>query len=248
MSDEAIHLKASRVEDVAKRSFKEVAAFLESVRYIVFDLNGTLVGENYLKPDEVLEGIFKCRRRGRGMTVEDLGEVARGKSPLSEVIARLYVVDDPEALSRRYLNFQSSRIVFRGKALEVIKALREKYRLILCTDTTGIAKEVVKKLDLPRYFVKIFYSSDLGYVKSEEIFWTIILSHFPEAKPQEFLVVGDNPRSDIYPPNRLGMHTIQIENPVKLALDYREASTNSDEEKPEYFIKEPEEIPSLLDL
>jgi len=226
-----------------------VVAFLEDVRYIVFDLNGTLVAEDYLRHDEILENVLKCRRRGRRLTAEDLREVARGKRLLSEVIARLYVVDDPEDVSRRLLRIQASRTFFREKALDVLKALRKKkYGLILCSDTTGISKEVVKQLGLSRHFDYIFYSCDVGYLKSEEGFWTSLLSHFPEAKPREFLAIGDNPRSDIYHPHNLGMHTIQIENPLQLSLEYREASTNSYEEEPEYRIKELEEILPLLNL
>lgn len=80
----------------------------------------------------------------------------------------------------------------------MLKALCKKYKLILCTDTTGIAKEVVKKLDLSKYFVEIFYSCDVGFLKSEEGFWAALLSRFPKAVPREFLVVGDNPRADTY--------------------------------------------------
>lgn len=85
-------------------------------------------------------------------------------------------------------------------------------------------------------------------MKSEEEFWINMLLHSPDAKPREFLVIGDNIRSDIYHPNRLGMHTILIENPIKLSFDYRDAPTNSNAEKPEYSIKELEDILPLLDL
>jgi len=225
-----------------------VVAFLEDVRYIVFDLNGTLVAENYLRHDEILEKTLKCRKRGRGLTAEDLREVAKGRRPLSELIATLYEVDDPETVTRRLLRIQASRTFFRERTPDVLKALRQKYKLILCSDTTGISKAVVKRLGLSRYFDRIFYSCDVGYLKGEEEFWTSMLSSFPEASPREFVVVGDDALGDIYYPRRLGMHTIQIENPLRLALEYREKSADSDEQKPEYYIKELEELLSILDL
>jgi FMN phosphatase YigB (HAD superfamily) len=73
-----------------------------------------------------------------------------------------------------------------------------------------------------------------------------MLSHFQELKTHEILVVGDNSRADTFHPNRLGMHTILIENPIKLDLDYREAATNAYEEKPEHRITELKELIPLL--
>lgn len=225
-----------------------MTVFFEEVRYIIFDLNGTLVKEDYLKPDVVLEDRLKCQRKGRQMTVQDLQKVARGIILLSELIAKLYTVNHPENVSHQYFKIQSSRITFREKALEVLKLLYTKYTLILCSDTTGIAKDVVTNLDISRYFNKIFYSCDLGFLKSEKIFWLNLLTHFPKAKPQEFLVIGDNPPADILNPNLLNMHTIKIENPIQLALEYRKASTKSDNEKPDYYIKKLEELLPLLNL
>jgi len=228
------------------RTLEAMNVSLEDVRYIVFDLNGTLVIEDNLRYDEVLEDILKCCRKGRRLAVKDLREVAGGKLPLSEMISRLYVVNDPEDVSRRLISVKVSRTVLKEKSLDVLSALQEKYYLVLSSDTTGIAKEVVNNLDLSKYFVKAFYSCDIGYLKSEEGFWTALLSHFPRARTQEFLVVGDNPRADVYHPCRLGMHTVLVENPVKPSYDYREASTESDEEEPEYRIKELGEVLQLL--
>jgi FMN phosphatase YigB (HAD superfamily) len=225
-----------------------VITLFEEIRYIIFDLNGTLVNEDYLKPDVVLEDLLKCQRKGRQMTGQDLQNVARGLIPLSEVIAKLYQVDHPEDISHQYFKIQSSRITFRKKALDVLKILYLKYPLILCSDTTGIAKDVVANLDISSYFAKIFYSCDLGFLKSEKIFWLSLLTHFPKVRPQEFLVIGDNPPADILNPNLLNMHTIMIENPIQLALDYRKESTKSDMEKPNYSIKMLEELLPLLHL
>ena len=222
--------------------------FLNEIRYIIFDLNGTLVREEYLKPDVVLEEILKCKRKDRQLTSHDLEEVARGALSLSEIIAKLYIVNHPEDIAHQYFKIQSSRITFRKRALEVLTFLYKRYPLILCSDTTGIAKDVIKNLDIAKYFDKIFYSCDLGFLKSEKRFWLHLLKYFPNTKPQEFLVVGDNPPADILNPNLLEMVTVKIENPIQLALDYRKAPTESNKEQPDYFITKLEEILPLLNL
>lgn len=217
------------------------------VHFIVFDLNGTLVAENYLEHDYVLESILKCRKRNQeGLTVKDLREVSKGKCTLNKVISNIYLTDNPETVTNEFYKIQASRIRFRRGANTLLKALYVKYNLILCSDTTGIAKYVVEKMKLSKYFTKILYSYNVGYLKSEPEFWSNLLSNFPKAKPAEFLVIGDNPRADIYIPKRLGMHTILIKNPIKQSLDYRELSSGLDEEKPEYNIRSLCELWTLL--
>jgi len=102
--------------------------------------------------------------------------------------------------------------------------------------------------NLDKYFHWAFYSCDIGCLKSKEGFWKALLSYFPGSRTQEYLIVGDNPRADVYHPHRIGMHTILVENPIELTYDYREGSTKSAEEKSEYQIKELSEIPPLLGL
>jgi FMN phosphatase YigB (HAD superfamily) len=220
--------------------------FFDVVRSIVFDLNGTLVVERYLRPDDMLERVLKCQRRGRKLSSEDLKGVARGEWSLAKVIAKIYDVKNPEYTATQYYEKQASRVSFRLSAQEVLNELRKQYQLILCSDTTGIAKEVCKNLTLHEYFENIFFSCDVGHLKSEREFWIEMLSHFQELKTHEILVVGDNSRADTFHPNRLGMHTILIENPIKLDLDYREAATNAYEEKPEHRITELKELIPLL--
>ncbi|MCJ7630840.1 HAD family hydrolase [Candidatus Bathyarchaeota archaeon] len=219
---------------------------LKDIRYIIFDLNGTLTIEDYLRHDEVFEKILGCKRRNRALTLDDMREVSKGAHSLSEIIARVYQVADPIFVSEQFIQVQASRILFQKKAVDVLQVLKRRYKLILCSDTTGIAKEVVKNLNLSKFFIKIFYSCDVGYLKSEEMFWGYLQSYFPDAKPQEFLAIGDNARADIYHPNRLGMWTVQIENSLPQPFDYREGSTGSEEEKADHNIQSLDELLVLL--
>jgi hypothetical protein len=74
--------------------------FFDVVRSIVFDLNGTLVVERYLRPDDMLERVLKCQRRGRKLSSEDLKGVARGEWSLAKVIAKIYDVKNPRSIKR----------------------------------------------------------------------------------------------------------------------------------------------------
>lgn len=216
----------------------------KGIRYIVFDLNGTIVVEDYLRYDNILEDILNCKPKSRKITAEDLREIAEGRSTWCKTIEELYDVKDPKSISSQLIKIQVSRITLRKNAIEVLEELHKNNRLILCSDTTGIAAEVVKNLNLSKYFEKVFFSHEMGFLKSDKEFWLNFLSNFPQIKPKEFLVVGDNPSADIYHPKNLGLHTIQIKNPNRLPQEYRKNSIGLG--IPEYHIEELEELLLLI--
>jgi len=213
---------------------------LKGIRCIVFDLNGTIVVEDYLRYDNILEDILNCKPKFRKITAEDLREIAEGKSTWCKKIEELYDVKDPKSISSQLIKIQASRITLRKNAIEVLEELHKNYKLVLCSDTTGIATEVVKNLKISKYFDKVFFSHEVGFLKSEKDFWLNFLSNFPQIKPTEFLVVGDNPSADIYYPKSLNMHTIQIKNPNRLPQEYRKNSIGIG--IPEHHIQELKEI------
>lgn len=222
---------------------------LKQVRYIVFDLNGTLVVGHYPGYDEVLEKRLGLKRKTEGgLSEERLRQAAKGTPPFKELVRRLYDVEDPEGIRKTAFRLYASNVRLKKNVVDVLKKLGARYVLILCSDTTGVAKEVVKKFDLEKYFVKRFYSCDLGYLKSEKGFWIRCLNSFPGSKTSEFLMVGDNPRTDTYWPKRLGMHTVKIKGGISSSQDYVDKPRGTMEEEPEYSIENLEEVLDLLAL
>ena len=103
------------------------------------------------------------------------------------------------------------RLRLRDGCIDLLESLRRRYNLVVCSDTSGITKTIAEKFGLERYFSRLFYSCDIGYVKNDRQFWEVFLSNFPRMKPEEFIMIGDNPQADVHWPKVLGMGTILIE-------------------------------------
>jgi len=221
---------------------------LKGIKYIIFDLNGTLVVGSYPSWRQVFENRLGLERKGEEvLSLERLRLMAKGVQSFEEALLGLYGVENPGEVKGRAFELYTSSIGLRENAIHVLEKLGKKYRLILCSDTTGVAKEVVKKFNIEKYFTELFYSCDTGSLKSERKFWAEALSNFPSSEPSEFLVIGDSPRSDVYWPKRLGMHTMLIRGAISSPDDYIEKPTGSIEEEPEYAIETLKDLLNYLD-
>ena len=222
---------------------------LRGIKYVIFDLNGTLVIGSYPSWREVLGNKLGLKRKGEEeLSLEKLRLIAKGVHSYEEVLLRLYEVENPEEVKRTAFELYTSGIGLRENAIDILEKLEKKYGLILCSDTTGVAKEVVKKFGIEKYFIKLFYSYEVGSLKSERKFWTEVLANFSSSEPSGFLVIGDSPRSDVYWPKNLGMHTTLIRGAISSPDDYVEKPTGSIGEEPEYAIETLKAILNYLDV
>ena len=210
---------------------------------VVFDLNGTLVVGEYPSWESVLEKNLQLKRiEGESITLDDLREVAKGRVSFERLISKVFIAEDYSEVKKKAFQIYASKVKLREGAIETLNALYGRYRLILCSDTTGVAKEVVKRFGLSRYFEVELYSSEVGFLKSERGFWETLLSLFPASKPKEFFVVGDRLATDIYWPKKLGMHTIWIKGEISSPNDWVESPIELLGEKPDYRINRINEI------
>jgi len=220
---------------------------ITSARYILFDLNGTLAVGNYPDWYRIIEDVLGLKRKDvEPISLDVFRSVARGHQSLVEAFSSIYEIGERKDFELRAFKIYLSDIRVRKSAIKVLKTLQAKYTLCLCSDTMGAAKMLVKKLRLERYFSRIFFSCDLGFLKSEKGFWIKFLSTFKKASPNEFMMIGDNPRSDIYWPKKMGMYTILIESNISSPQDYVPKPRRFNYEKPDHHIKHLEEILNYL--
>jgi HAD superfamily hydrolase (TIGR01509 family) len=80
---------------------------------------------------------------------------------------------------------------------EKLEMLGQKYQLILISNTDNVSiNNVLDKFDLRKYFDKIYFSYELGMIKSDEQFLKTILEK-ENLNKKDCLVVGDSIKSDI---------------------------------------------------
>jgi len=207
---------------------------------------GWIVGE-YSDWHRILEDVMGYER----LTLTDLSldvfrSIARGHQSFFEALSNFYCIEDETDFNTTVLDRYVSGITLRQSAVETLKNLVDRYELVLCSDTTGTAKVLVEKFQLTKYFSKMFFSCDIGFLKSERGFWNYVLSHFSTAESKEFLMIGDNPRPDIYWPKRLGMRTILITSDISSPQDYIAHPIGSIDEQPDHSIKDIAEVLHLL--
>ena len=94
---------------------------------------------------------------------------------------------------------------------EEINKLKEKYKLILATNTDCFSiTQIREKFSLDEYFEKEYLSCETGILKTDEEFWPKLLKE-NKLKPEEVLMIGDSIQSDMEPAEKAGVNTVLID-------------------------------------
>ncbi|MBN1274921.1 HAD family hydrolase [Candidatus Woesearchaeota archaeon] len=81
--------------------------------------------------------------------------------------------------------------------IEALEDLKKDYKLVILSNTDNFSlRQVMDKYDLEKYFDKVYLSCETGRLKSDTESYKQILSDF-DAQPEDCLMVGDSPQSDI---------------------------------------------------
>lgn len=93
----------------------------------------------------------------------------------------------------------------------VLKELRKKYQIILISNTDCFSlPQVLEKFQLDSLFDQIFFSCQLGAIKTDKIFLKSILAKL-NLMPQDCVLIGDSVQSDIIPARRADIKTVLID-------------------------------------
>lgn len=95
---------------------------------------------------------------------------------------------------------------------EVVTKLKKKFKIALLSNTYDVTSMRLKKefKNFFDIFDVVVFSSDMGIEKPNPEMFNHILKKL-EVKPEETVMVGDNPKRDIAPASELGMSTILID-------------------------------------
>lgn len=214
----------------------------KNIKFVAFDVNGTLIGGTYHLWNKIFEEELGLKKRENAPPLKWY-EVQTGKITFEELVSLTYRVEDSETLRNKAFKIYMADLKLREGCINLLEALRRKYKLVICSDTSGVTKVITKAFDLEKYFIKSFYSTDVGWMKSDREFWNLIVVSL-QRRPDEFVMVGDNPRCDIHWPNVLGMGTIQI--PTTEKLSSHDLEVLNDYDKPDCYVNSLDEISNIL--
>lgn len=183
-----------------------------NARCIAVDINGTLMdGYGYTAWEDVLEKGLGLTRKENSNPRRSWLRALTGLISFEEMVAEAYDVRGVDDIRAKAYAVYMGKLRLRDGCLDLLESLGSRYNLVVCSDTSGVTKVIAKEFDLERYFSKLFYSCDVGYVKNDLRFWKVFLSSFPKMKSEEFIMIGDNSGADIRWPRTLGMGTILVE-------------------------------------
>ncbi len=214
-----------------------------NTRCVAIDINGTLFeGYTYTRWEDVLEKALGLKRRKGSSSGLPLSRALTGKVSFEGMVAETYDIHEAEDIRNKAYNIYMEKLKPRDGCIDLLESLRSRYNLVVCSDTSGVTKTIVRRFGLERYFSKFFYSCEMGYVKSDLRFWQVFMASFSKMRAAEFVMIGDNPKADIRWPKTLGMGAILIES-TELPL----CATNLDDDcEPDAYVKTLDDIRKIL--
>lgn len=169
---------------------------MNNIKTIIFDLSEVIIS-GYYGIEKIIErktGILPQEfLKRKSETIELFFDLMRGKLTEDEYFNELLTgtnwkisVDDIKEMARENL-----RIPVKG-TLEIIKKLKDKYKLVLLSDYTKEWKDYIiynnKDLNI---FDKKYFSCDLGKLKTDEGTFNIVLKDLG-VNPNEVIFIDDS--------------------------------------------------------
>lgn len=188
------------------------------VKVILFDFWGTLVENGVWSPCKQVKNILKIDlsfsdyvvRMERAMMTSKFFEL---KDAFLAVANEFKVRLSPHQLELLIGMWNKSWMLAQPyrEVKEVLEELKEKYTLILVSNTDCFSEiRVLEKFGLLKYFDGTFYSHEMGLLKTDKHFFSQVLSKL-NVSPEECVMVGDSLQSDVQAAKQANIKAILID-------------------------------------
>lgn len=177
---------------------------VRSIKWLFFDLGGTIYDES-----------LSDRQRINELLEKSLSDVTAEEFYKQMQISAGAFADSPFTDARRNLGisenvpYSNKKEVLYPDAVEVIKALSEKYSLAILANQPPNTMERLKNDGLYDYFKIILLSECEDLFKPDIRFFEYALSK-AGCKAHEAVMIGDRLDNDVFPAKKLGMTTVRI--------------------------------------
>ena len=110
--------------------------------------------------------------------------------------------------NQAYLNGLLDTVIFMPEAYETVKKLHPEYKQYIVTNgVKELQRKKTTKAHIEEFFDGIFISDEIGYEKPHIEFFNYVFDRIPTKNPDEVIIIGDSPTSDIAGGIRAGIHT-----------------------------------------
>ncbi len=188
------------------------------VKAILFDFWGTLVENGVWSPIKQVKSILNIKlpfpeyvvRMERAMMTSKFENL---KSAFIAVCKEFNLEVDEEKIGQLVGIWNKSWMLAQpyDETVSALKKLKEKYQLILVSNTDNFSIEhVMNKFNLSELFDNIFLSYNLGLIKTDERFFKQVLSEITLGV-DDCVIVGDSLQSDVIAAKKVGIKAVLID-------------------------------------
>ena len=223
------------------------------IKYILFDLDGTLIdfikGEKMAFIDTIkkymnyIPSDLECKRFS-DINEYYFNEFKEGRmdrktfhfNRFKEIYEYLKYDGDIINSNDYYINSLKYQAELYDDVLDILNYLKDKYRLFIASN--GMTSVQIKRLEIANinnYFEKNYISEDIGYNKPDLEFFNYIFNDLNDFDKDKYIIIGDRIDSDILGAINSGIKSI-----------YLNRNNISDNIKPNYEIKSLLEIKNIF--
>ncbi len=188
------------------------------IKCIIFDFWGTLVENGVWSPIKQVKNILNIKlpfpeyvvRMEKVMMASKFENL---KSAFTAVCKEFNLEVNEEKIGQLVGIWNKSWMLAQPyeETINALKALKEKYTLVLISNTDNFSiEQVMSKFGMKELFDHVFFSYDLGLIKTEERFFKQVLSEI-NLNADDCVVVGDSLQSDIMAAKKAGIKAILID-------------------------------------
>lgn len=178
----------------------------KKIKWIFFDVGGTLVDETESFRRRVKKTVELQRSLGNEYTEEELEKAMRDAA----LSGGSYFRGAMKTLGLSpFAPYEAFGEVLYPETKEVLRALSSRYKLgIIANQPMGTAKRL-ETYGISEYISLVLSSAEEGVEKPDPVIFLHALER-ADCKAEEAVMIGDRPDNDILPAKRLGMKTVRI--------------------------------------
>ncbi len=225
------------------------------IRAIFFDIDDTLYDSTRLTTMARLNSIRAMIDAGldydEKFLYERLYEIIKKFGPnyprhYNELLKSLGLKEDPKLIASGVVAYEHTKFAYLKpfpRVVPTLLKLKDRYKLGVISNGIAIKQwEKLINLGLHHYFDVVITSEEVGYEKpSKEIFLEALKSL--NVKPEESIMVGDNPSTDILGAKSVGMITIRIRKGKRAKIEPK-----NELERADFDVENFDEIPKIIDI
>ncbi len=205
---------------------------------IIFDFWGTLVEQGAWSPIKQVRNILRVNMPFSEYVVKfETVMMTRQFKDLREAfmeVAKEFSVGINERMLAELIGLWNKNWMLAQPYEEtkrILTGLRQKYKLILISNTDSFSIEkVLEKHGLAEFFDVVYLSYKIGMIKTDKNFLLKVLSD-NGLSAEECIVVGDSLQSDILPAKKAGIKAILVDRNDKREAELKIKNLDELEEK-----------------